>query len=250
MAKRIALKTGGLGAHLASGITADGAGSWQRMFISVKALYRNIEGAVEIVRDVLTAGDLTDDARMRDLILEKKNGLHASVIPSGHLFAQMAAAAALSIPSWRNEQWHGRTQLRFLSRTAGSIDEMKEELREKLTRLRRIVFTRNRLHLNLTADGEGGEGMERLTREVRGLADCLPAGESAAGTKERPEGTEPIGIAIPAQVCYVAKVLARRPIAIPFPPPVCPGRQLSNGYLYRHIRVQGGAYGAPAGMNP
>jgi len=248
MAKRIALRTGGLSAHLASGMTADGAGSWQRMFISVKALYRNVEEAVGIVRDVLTAGDLNDDARMRDLILEKKNGLHASVIPSGHLFAQMAAAAALSIPSWRNEQWHGRTQLRFLSRTAEAIDEKKEELREKLTRLREIVFTRNRLHLNLTADGEG---MERLAREVRGLADCLPAGESASGGRERPEMTEPIGIAIPAQVCYVAKVLAAPPYRDPLSAPLFVlARQLSNGYLYRHIRVQGGAYGGSCRYEP
>ena len=176
MAKRIALRTGGLGANLATGLTADGTGNWQKMLFSVKALYRNVDEAIGIVEDILKAGDLDDAARMRDLILEKKNGLHAAVIPSGHLFAQMAAAAALSVSAWRTEQWHGRTQLKFIAGTADRLADRGEELREKLMRLREIVFVRNRLHLNLTADEAG----------LRLLAD-------AAGRLSHPPGGEPAG---------------------------------------------------------
>jgi Zn-dependent M16 (insulinase) family peptidase len=248
MAKRISMRTGGLGANLASGLTADGQTSWQKMFFSVKALYRNVEEAIGIVRDILTAGDLSDDGRMRDLILEKKNGLNASVIPSGHLFAQMAAAAALSLPSWRAEQWHGRTQLRFISGTADALGDLREDLREKLRRLREIVFTRRRLHLNLTAEGEG---MARLTRATLALSDALPEGNPPARTEEKIRPAGHIGIAIPAQVCYVAKVLAAPPYRDPLSATLFVlARQLSNGYLYRHIRVQGGAYGGSCRYEP
>jgi presequence protease len=248
MSKRIALRTGGLGANLASGMTADGKSGWQKMFFSVKALYRNIEEALGIIRDILTAGDLNDDGRMRDLILEKKNGLNASVIPSGHLFAQMAAAAALSLPSWRTEQWHGRTQLRFISGTADGLNEHQEELRGKLRRLREIVFTRSRLHLNLTADGEG---MTQLARAAVILSEALPTGAPPVGTEEKTRRTGHIGIAIPAQVCYVAKVLAAPPYRDPLSATLFVlARQLSNGYLYRHIRVQGGAYGGACRYDP
>jgi Zn-dependent M16 (insulinase) family peptidase len=248
MAKRISLRTGGLGFNLAAGATADGKKNWQKMVFSVKALYRNTDEAVGIVRDLLTEGDLTDTARMRDLILEKKNGLHASVIPSGHLFAQMAAAAGLSLPAWRTEQWHGRTQLRLIAGTADHLNDLQEDLREKLTRLREFVFVRRRLLLNMTADAEG---LHRFTTAVDALLQVLPAGWPPVKPEEPHRRSTHVGIAIPAEVCYVAKVLAAPPYADPLSAPLFVlARQLSNGYLYRHIRVQGGAYGGSCRYEP
>jgi Zn-dependent M16 (insulinase) family peptidase len=248
MTKRIVLRTGGLGAGLAAGLTADGSGNWQKLIFSVKALYRNVDEALGIIGDILVEGDLTDDARMRDLILEKKNGLHASVVPSGHLFAQMAAAASLSLTAWRNEQWHGRTQLRFITGTADRLPDLREDLQEKLMRLREIVFARKRLTVNLTADGEGLKG---LAGAAGRLIEVLPEGSAAGVMKEPTRDRTHIGIAIPAQVCYVAKVLAAPPYADPFSAALFVlARQLSNGYLYRHIRVQGGAYGGSCRYEP
>ena len=248
MSKRIALRTGGLGVNLAAGLTADGKENWQKMFFSVKALYRNVDEAIGIVRDILTAGDLADADRMRDLILEKRNSLHASVIPSAHLFAQMAAAAALTLSARRNEQWHGRTQLRFIAGTADRLTDFREELKENLMRLREMVFVRNRLHLNLTADEEG---LERLAAAAGRMVDALPAGYPPTALEEQTRHSEHIGIAIPAQVCYVTKVLAAPPYRDPLSTALFVlARQLSNGYLYRHIRVQGGAYGGSCRYEP
>jgi hypothetical protein len=248
MAKRIALHTGGLSFNLTAGLTADGRKSWQRMIFSAKALYRNVDEAALILRDILTAGDLADAARMRELLFEKRNGLHAAVIPSGHLFAQMAAAAALSLPSRRTEQWHGRTQLRFLADLADRLAEQKPELVEKLLRLRRIVFARGRLFLNLTADGEG---LDRLAEPVAGLVAALPTGQPAKNTPDLPQRPVSVGIAIPAQVSYVARVLPAPPYEDPLAPSLFVlSRQLSNGTLYRRIRVQGGAYGGSCRYEP
>jgi presequence protease len=248
MAKRISLRTGGLGVNLAAGATAAGRGNWQKMVFSVKSLHRNTDEAIGIVRDILTEGDLNDAARMRELILEKRNGLHASVIPSGHLFAQMAAAASLSLPAWRTEQWHGRTQLRLIAGTADHLNDLREEIREKLARLRKIVFVRNRLLLNMTADSEG---LQRLAAAADGLTAALPAGNPPANPEVRNHRSVHIGIAIPVQVCYVVKVLAAPPYADPLSAPLFVlARQLSNGYLYRHIRVQGGAYGGSCRYDP
>ena len=248
MAKRLALRTGGLSVNLTTGLTADGKRNWQKMIFSVKALYRNVDEAVGIVRDILTAGDLTDAARMRDLILEKRNSLHASVIPAAHLFAERAAAATLSLSTWRNEQWHGRTQLRFIAGTADRLTDIREDLREKLRCLREMVFVRNRLHLNLTADEEG---LGRLAGTTGALLEALPAGKPPTKLLEQARRAEHIGISVPAQVCYVTKVLK----APPYDDPLSAGlfvlaRQLSNGYLYRHIRVQGGAYGGSCRYEP
>lgn len=241
MAKRIALKTGGLGYHLTAGMTTDGKHNWQKMIFNVKALHRNIADAVKIVSDILTKGDLLNEARMRDLIAEAKNRLHSAVVPSGHIFARRTAAAALSVPSYRDEQWGGRTQLQLLSLLSDEFQDQKKELYEKLSLLRDMVLCRKRLILNMTADSEC---LAILSDAVNELAQGLARGKEP-GAPSVPE-LRPVhaGIVIPAQVCYVAGVLPAPAHSEPLSASLMVlSRELSSGFLYKRIRVQGGAYG-------
>jgi len=248
MAKRIALKTGGISCALESGLMADGAGDWKKMIFSVKALYHNLPEAVRILADLLLKGDLSDEGRLKDLILEKKNRLHASVVPSGHIFARRTAGAGLSVPAYLDELWHGRTQLKFVTLIAGELEEGKDRLVEKIATLKEMVFSKMKLTVNLTADEEGLALLSETILPLLGeLSDRKDAGEPFKIASQ----TRYAGIAIPAQVSYVAQVWP----APSYADPVCPSlfiasRLLSNGYLYKHIRVQGGAYGGSSQYSP
>ncbi len=248
MAKRIVLKTGGISYHLSAGLAVDGRQSWQKMIFRIKALYRNIGDAVNIIADILTAADMSDESRMRELIAERKNNLHASIIPSGHAFARRSAGSALSVPAYRDEQWHGRTQLKFVNHVVDQFNATKDDLRVKLSSLQDTAFRKDRLCINVTADPEGiallSEGVADLVRRL-----------SANGGMGNPSipAFSPVntGISIPAQVSYVAKVLSAPAYADPLS--AClfmMARQLSSGYLYKHIRVQGGAYGGMSQYDP
>ena len=248
MAKRVALKTGGLSCSLAAGLTAKERTPWQKMIVQVRALHRNTGDAVRILSDILTAGDLSHEIRMRDLIVEKKNRLHASVVPSGHLFAKRLAAATLSLPAYRDEQWRGKTQIRLLTEVAERFQDRKNEFQEKFSQLKELIFRRERLTLNLTADGEG---LSPLAEAVDGLISHLPGG-GAPGIAAMPDlYRQDAGVAIPAQVCYVAKAMKAPTYADPMAASLfVAARQLSSGYLYQHIRVQGGAYGGMCQYDP
>ncbi len=248
MAKRIALKTGGIGCHLTAGMVTDGKGNWQKMIFRMKALHRNIVDAVRIVSDILVSGDLSDETRLRNLLAERKNRLHTSVIPSGHVFARLTAGAAFSVPAYRDEQWHGRTQLRFLNGITDQFNEGKEELQEKLARLQQMIFRKERLILNLTADAEGlaifTEGTSELVERLATGGAAVVPGIPEAYSIHR-------GIAIPAQVSYVAMVMSAPAYADSLVAPLLvAARYLSSGYLYKHIRVQGGAYGGMSQYDP
>ena len=248
MAKRIALKTGGLAYHLTAGMTADGKSNWQRMIFRVKALHRNVLDAVNIVSDVLTQGDLSNVARMRDLIAEAKNRLLSSVVPSGHAFAHRTAAAAVSLPAYRDEQWKGRRQLRLLSQISDRFQDHETELCEKLASLRDTVFQRQRLVLNLTGDSDG---LSLLSENLGTLAHCLPDAGNPGPASSPELHPVHVGIAIPAQVCYVAKVLRGPAYLEPISASLMVlSRELSSGYLYKRIRVQGGAYGGMSRYAP
>ncbi len=249
MAKRIALKAGGISCHQTAGVTADGRSDWQKMIFQVKSLYRNVEDAVKIVQDLIAAGDLSHKERRHDLIAEKKNNLHASVVPSGHVFARRAAAAGLSLSARRDEQWHGRTQLRFISRIAEESKAGGRELEEKLTTLRNMVFRRERLILNMTADTEGlnilSEAAAILVEQLSGWINE----EGAAATQVL--STVNQGIAIPAQVSYVAKAFPAPAYADKLAASLfVAAKLLANDYLYQRIRVQGGAYGGMCQYEP
>ncbi len=244
MAKRIALKTGGVDYHLVSGLDLNGKGSWQRLVICARMLYRNIPDALAIVRDIISKTDLTDENRMRDLILEKRNRLHSSVVPAGHTFARRTAAGTLSLPAYRDEQWYGRTQLGVLSGLSSRFQEERLSLVRKLEAIRAAVFSRDRLMLDLTAENE------EWTRLAEGAAEIvrnLPArGESLS---PRPPELHParVGVAVPAQVCYVARVFPAPPYAHRRAASLMVmARALSSDYLYKRVRVQGGAYGGMA----
>lgn len=241
MAKRIALNMGGFGYNLATGFTARGDSSWHKMIFSFKALYRNIPEAINIISDIICSGDLSHEARMRDLISERKNNMQSAIVPSGHLFAKMAAGAALTLPAYRDEQWHGRTQLKFIQKTANNFNSSKQDFCRKLEELKSILFSKANLTINLTADAHG---LKIAKEHILPFLDKLPD-SSRDMIKEKPALT-PVwaGISIPTQVSYVAYVLKTPPYADPASPLLMlSAKELSNNYLYKHVRVQGGAYG-------
>jgi hypothetical protein len=241
MAKRIALTMGGFGYDLATGFSADASTSWQKMVFSFSALYRNLPEAINIVSDIIFSGDLSADARMQDLISERKNNLQSAIVPSGHIFAKMAAGAALSLPAYRDEQWHGRTQLKFVQNQANDFESTKQDLREKLEALRKILFNKGNLIINVTAETNG---LKIVEENIVRLLDKMPKAAPMQTTTK--PGLPPVfaGISIPAQVSYVAYVLKAPAYIDPASALLMiSAKELSNNYLYKYIRVQGGAYG-------
>jgi presequence protease len=248
MAKRIALKMGGFGYDLGAGFSADAGNCWQKMIFSCKVLYRNLPDAVNIVGDILCAGDLSNDDRIHDLIAERKNNLQSAIVPSGHVFAKRAAGAALTMPAYRDEQWNGRTQLRFVQHTANRFSSAKNELRDKLEQLKSIIFCRDNLTVNLTADADG---LQLAHENINRLLEKLPA-MSIRQKQEIPLlRAVRAGIVVPTQVSYVARVLRAPAYIDPASAMLMvAAKELSNSYLYKHIRVQGGAYGGMSSYDP
>jgi presequence protease len=246
MATRISTAMGGLGVQLASGFGRDGKQTWQKMIFRMRALHRNVPEAVALLGDILAASDLSDRRRMQDLVLEKRNGLHAAVIPSGHLFAQRTAASTLNLASRRDEQWSGLIQLQLLSTLAGQF--AAESLVGTMERVKRLVFRRGGLLLNITGDAAG---IDLMLSQIGHLKDRLADDASAEAQASMLPTPAHRGISIAAQVCYVAQVAAAPGYFDPSSAALTVlSRELSKGYLYNRIRVQGGAYGGMSLYDP
>jgi len=242
ISSQIALKMGGLACGLIAGQKVDGKENWQKMIFRIKVLPRNIQDAVQLFDELLTQGDLSDRSRMRDLISEGKNQMISSVVPAGHIFAHRTASAGLSLVSHREEQWNGLEQLRFLSFQSDRFNQEVAKLQKKFIYLRNNLFCRGRLTVNLTGDAED---LTVLRKALDPLLKNLPEGSEPKDPSEVALQKINYGITIPAQVCYVAQAL-RAPTYLSPEAPILSllSHELSSGFLYKRIRVQGGAYGA------
>ncbi|MDI9571174.1 MAG: insulinase family protein [Pseudomonadota bacterium] len=253
MAKLIALKTGGISSSVSAGFVRGEGGAppeerrvWQRLVFRLKALHRRLPEAMDLLAELLSAGDLSDRRRLRDLVMEKKNRFQASIVPSGHLFARRLAGAALSLPAWRDEQWHGKSQFDFLRNIEGECD--REAFAADIHELKGRIFAKAGLTVNMTADAEG---LRIMSDRLPALLDRLAGGVPGVAAASPPPAPRNRGVVIPAQVAYVAR-------ALPAPSHghddtaalMVVSRFLSNGYLYRQIRTQGGAYGGMSSYDP
>lgn len=243
-----ALNTGGVGFELKVRDLQRGSGTTQTMLIRANALKRNLPRMMGILGDILTAGDLDDHGRLRNILAEMRNEMRAAVAPRGHQFVLRAAAAGISQGAYRDEQWHGASQIRFLSalqrRSASDAGTLAGDLR----RLRGLVFRKDRLIVNLTGDGSILGVLRPLTEKLIGSLPLVGYKETASGP-----GQEVVhrGVSIPGDVCYVARVLPAPRFTDPGAPrTLALAGLLADGILYRKIRVEGGAYGGFAVHQP
>jgi Zn-dependent M16 (insulinase) family peptidase len=248
LSKQIALKTGGIGAHLASGYRVGGRDTWQKMIIHVRMLYRNIPDAIGILSDILFRGKLSETARMKDLVFEGRNDLQAAVVPSGHIFAKRTAASSLTLPAYREEQWHGRGQLKFINTLAETWEARVEDFTGKIADLKSRIIRKDKLVMNLTADEAGLRLLGEATEQILAALGDSPSEICDAPI---PGLNSRTGVVIPAQVSYVAAAFPAPTYGSDLAAPLFVlSRLLSNGYLYQKIRVQGGAYGGMCQYDP
>jgi len=250
-ATRKAAVSGGIEADLAARLHARGGPAMQRLILSGRALRRNAPELVALLRDIVTAGDLTDLERLRDIVAEERNSLRAAMTPQGHSFTWRAAGAGLSIAAARDEQWNGVTQLRFLNDLNRRFQSDAARVRDDLLHLRELVFVRQGLTANLTGEAECLAAMRAPVEE---LLAALPPGTGREGAGAATAPAAPFvrpGICIPGQVCFVARVLPSPGYVAPESPCLnVLSTWLASGLFYKTIRVEGGAYGGYTVFNP
>ena len=243
--KRIGLYTGGIGGSADTGRHVTTGEPWQVFNVGSKALPRNIDELMTLLRDLLVEPDPTDTKRLKDLLQEAAARSYASLTPRGHMYAITRAAASLHHSAWRREQWEGVTQVRFLREQANQAAvQGLDELVERIGKLQRTLFTRARLQLRVAGDAEIND---QMLAALEKMLTELPAGEPVQAKPATLPADAPrdSGVVVPAQVQYVGQSmempnLAETDTAVAL-------EMLSQiaraEYFYKKLRVQGGAYG-------
>ncbi|MDR2482340.1 MAG: insulinase family protein [Treponema sp.] len=222
------------------------------MVYRLKALDEKNAGAMDLALRLVLEADFSDHRRLRDLVLEMKNELDASLAPSGHYYAASRAGRMFSRSRTLDEVWNGLEQLRFIHAVA------EYEIAEIAARL---CALRDRI-------AAGG-----LIANITGSAASVKAGAAYIGSAwsrfgpPRPRNPACEDAAAfsavmrlaPANTGGAAEVYASPSLQVGFAALVLPGasftsrehaaeialaHELSTGALWERIRMKGGAYGA------
>jgi presequence protease len=241
LTQRIGRSTGGIKAsHFTSTDRASGrAVAW--LFLRGKATVAQTPAMLEILQDILQDVRLDDRRRLMQILLEKKAGEEAQVVPMGHRVVASRLRSKFSEGHWVSEQVNGASYLLFLRRLIKQVEEDWDAVVEALETVRATLINRQAMLCNLTVDGESRSQIEP---HLASFLDALPSGPAAEATWHPPFSMQPEGLMIPADVNYVGKggnLLqvgyerngATEVIA----------HYLRSTWLWEKVRVQGGAYG-------
>ena len=205
--------------------------------VSASALESKKDAIADITEEVLYTSIYEDKETIHNVIKQLKMASDESFIGSGHLAAFRRASAYVNSESAVQEYYSGyEAHVRIKALDSGFDGEFSG-LCERLSKLSRKIFTRERLTLSITgAECESFE--EKLISIVKGGESCSPVSHIS------PLGIRREGIITPSQSAYAA--LAENVYNLGAEPrgSMNVARSLlSYGYLWGEVRVQGGAYG-------
>src|SRR6056297_483051 len=255
-ARQMNLKTGGISPYLDISPIVGNTNSYLGFFfLRLKCLEDSLEEALDLSFSLMKDAEVGDPRRLREIITEFKNDMRSSVIPAGHSFSTLRAGAHLEPAVRIEDEWRGIEQLLFITSLPTELGSEIEALGGELKSLRDKIMNRQRLLLNLSAEGQK---IERIRRALtRRLGEFTSDGTksrlgfdyfaSSDGTLVKPFSGLWDSLQVPASVGYSGMALPGVLYGEPgYAAYILVAHLLKTDFLWRKIRMQGGAYGAAA----
>jgi Zn-dependent M16 (insulinase) family peptidase len=252
MQARQAAVTGGMSARVSCRSLVDDVTGVRGLFVlSGKALVRNEGALASLLEETLGGARFDELGRLRELIAQFHAHADASITQSGHTLAMSAACAGLAPAAMLEHRWDGLEGVRRLK----ALDEaLRDESRladfaASLERIRELVAAAPRQAL-LVGEPTRKDALHASLAEL--WADA-PAGngspEPFAWEWSKSRVRQAWGVNTQVNFCAKAYATVHESHA-DAPALMVLGPYLTNGFLHRSIREQGGAYGGGAGYSP
>ena len=221
-----------------------------RYFLKIrgKSLVHKTQAFWHLMDEIYTGTKWDDVSRIREVLREVKSRIEMSLHQEGHMVAARRALASFSPESAFNEMISGVNFYHFLCDLDDAFDTRIEEVVEKMQAILQKVLVKKHHLITYTGDEENYEAY--LPHMMKMMSKLPDDSEGAEDVTRYSLGQGNEGLILPSQVQYVAK--ASNFIKHGY---VHTGSMqvmrtvLSLDYLWKRIRVSGGAYGAMAGFS-
>lgn len=214
--------------------------------LRAKALERNAEPLLEILRDCASSPDFQDPPRIKELLLEHATELENRLVKDAMGYAIQIACGSLSAPAAIQEQMQGLPYFSFVTDAAKTS---VSALVERFQNLQRSILGTSHPSLVLSC---GPEEQKRLSSLLAPWADSLPG--RSLSLWESPSfapRTGSQGRIIGSNVAFTALAFAAVTYRDSDSPALMAAASLmENIVLHKEIREKGGAYGSGAAYAP
>ncbi|MBE5829519.1 MAG: insulinase family protein [Butyrivibrio sp.] len=240
----INIRTGGISGAISTYTDSEDVTRFQTKFeISVKVLHDNLGYAFELVKEILTRTRFDDVNRLKEIFSEQYARLQSDLASAGHQSAALRAMGYVSPAASVSDLSSGIGYFRHLGKVLKALEteDGAKELIATLKNLCKLIFRPENLLVDITGTAKEYDGIEDETRKfVASLyTDEVAKGNLKITTTKKNEGFKTAG-----QVQYVCRAGnfaskgfkytgALRVLKV----------MMSYDYLWKNIRVLGGAYG-------
>lgn len=249
LSNEINVHTGGIGTDLDTYVQIDNLeGEFLKTFeFKTKALFDKIDYGFAMVEEIIRHTKLSDEKRIKEIISMAISRLFMRFQQAGHQTAVLRATSYESQKAAYQEAIGGIDYYNALVYLRDHFDEEKETLIKNLKMLAAYIFRKENLLVSYTASKEG----ENLLEEpLKRFCDRLYQDKIAPMTLSLEPVKKNEGFKTASKVQYVAwcgnfiKKKQNYTGALQILKVI-----LSYDYLWKNLRVKGGAYGCMSGFN-
>ena len=240
----INIRTGGISGAISTYTDSEDVSRFQTKFeISVKVLHENLSYAFELVKEILTRTKFDDVTRLKEIFSEQYARLQSDLASAGHQSAALRAMGYVSPAASVSDNTSGIGYFRHLEKICKALDteDGAKELIDTFKYLTRLIFRPENLLVDVTGTEKEYAGMEEETSK---FATCLYTEDVKKGKLDIKTVRKNEGFKTAGQVQYVCRAGnfaskgfkysgALRVLKV----------MMSYDYLWKNIRVLGGAYG-------
>lgn len=248
LANEINLYTGGISSSLNAFVDAKDENKLDARYeVCMKVLAPQLSKAMDLVCEILSSTDLSDEKRLYEILAQVKSRLEMSMTTAGHAVSAMRAMSYYSPAGYFNDAVGGVELYRLISELEASFKERAGALKEKLTQLIRKIFVAENLIVSETVDASGRDA---LAPEIQKLKDVLPAQSDRKEQLVISCEKKNEGLRNAAQIQYVSRSGNFKKAGFAYTGTLRILKTIMNyDYLWLNIRVQGGAYGCMSGFS-
>ncbi len=246
----INLKTGGITGSVSSYTDANDVTKFTTTFeVNVKALYPQIDDAFRLVNEILMHTKFDDKKRLLEIMDENCSRARSELAGAGHHSAALRAMSYVSPAAKLSDMTSGIGGYRFLEEVRERIqddDKATEEFIGYMKELSSIIFRAENLLVDYTSSEKEYVG---IPEKVQKFADELYTNEVEKGgftlsCNKLNEGFQTAG-----QVQYVCRAGNFASKGLKYDGSLRVLKvMLGYDYLWKNIRVLGGAYGCMSGF--
>ena len=210
------------------------------MIVGGCCLYDKIDKALELINETIFTSEFDNKERFKEVLSILISTYTNNLARSGHGAAVSRATSYFDEGTKFAQLVNGIDNYCFIKDIYDNFDEKYEETVKKVNELRDIIFAKDNIMVSATFDNEGSEPFKKaITKFIDAFKDESPKYNVEIKLEKKNEGFK-----APYDVNYCAIAGDYSESGLPFKGSFNVLQNiLSAGYLWKNVRVLGGAYG-------